>query len=101
MRIADDLPAAEPPARQQARLASPAPVPPASAPAAGVGGPDFTRVAAQAVLGVANISSLQVVRRQASPLDDPFFRYFFGDQDIFGPRDRRSLSLGSGVIVST
>jgi serine protease Do len=49
---------------------------------------------------VANISSLQVVRRQASPLDDPFFRYFFGDQDIFGPRDRRSMSLGSGVIVS-
>ena len=25
---------------------------------------------------------------------------FFGDQDMFGSRDRRSLSLGSGVIVS-
>src|SRR5262249_32128576 len=66
-----------------------------------VGGPDFTRVATQAIKGVANISSLQVVRRPATPLDDPFFRYFFGDQDLLGPRDRRSLSLGSGVIVSS
>ena len=33
----------------------------------------------QAVKGVANISSLQVVRRQNSPFgDDPFFQYFFG-----------------------
>jgi serine protease Do len=29
------------------------------------------------------------------------FRYFFGDGDeIFGSRDRRSLSLGSGVVIS-
>ena len=62
-------------------------------------GPDFTRIAGQAVKGVANISSLQVVRRPNSPFaNDPFFRYFFGDQDdMFGSRDRRSLSLGSGV----
>ena len=33
---------------------------------------------------------------------DPFFRYFFGDgDDAFGSRDRRSLSLGSGVIISS
>jgi len=64
-------------------------------------GPDFTRIAGQAVKGVANISSLQVVRTPSSPFpNDPFFRYFFGDQDLFGPRDRRSLSLGSGVIIS-
>ena len=64
-----------------------------------VSGPDFTRVAGQAVKGVANISSVQVQRRQNSPFDnDPFFRYFFGDQDM--SRDRRSLSLGSGVVVS-
>jgi serine protease Do len=64
-------------------------------------GPDFTHIAAQAVKGVANISSLQVVRAPSSPFaNDPFFRYFFGDQDLFGPRDRRSLSLGSGVIIS-
>jgi Do/DeqQ family serine protease len=67
-----------------------------------VGSPDFTRVAAQAVKGVANISSLQVVRTQNSPFSsDPFFRYFFGDEDMFGPRDRRSMSLGSGVIISS
>jgi serine protease Do len=69
---------------------------------AAAGGPDFTRVAAQAVKGVANISSVTVVRsRQTSPFpDDEFFRYFFGDSDLFAPRDRRSLSLGSGVIIS-
>src|SRR6185436_9600684 len=62
-------------------------------------GPDFTRIAGQAVKGVANISSLQVERRPNSPFtQDPFFRYFFGDGDLFG--DRRSLSLGSGVIIS-
>jgi serine protease Do len=72
-----------------------------SAPAIAAG-PDFTHVAGQAVKGVANISSLQVVQqRRAAPLDDPFFSYFFGNQDLFGPRTRQSLSLGSGVIVST
>jgi serine protease Do len=106
MHVADESRAAErqatEPPREPARRAA-APSASAQAPAPvpqGVGGPDFTRVAGTAVKGVANISSLQVVRRQASPLDDPFFRYFFGDQDIFGPRDRRSMSLGSGVIVS-
>ena len=74
-----------------------------SAPASGLtGGPDFTRIAGQAVRGVANISSLQVVRTANSPFaQDPFFRYFFGDQDVFGTRDRKSLSLGSGVIISS
>jgi Do/DeqQ family serine protease len=66
----------------------------------GVGVPDFTRIAASAVRGVANISSLQVVRAPNGS-SDPFFRYFFGDGDeIFGSRDRRSLSLGSGVVIS-
>ena len=66
------------------------------------GGPDFTRVAGAAVKAVANISSTQVVRTTNSPFaSDPFFRYFFGDQnDLFGSRSRRSFSLGSGVIVS-
>ena len=74
----------------------------AAAPQAGLpGAPDFTRIAGGAVKGVANISSLQVVRQDNSPFEnDPFFQYFFGDQDSFGSRDRRSLSLGSGVIVS-
>jgi serine protease Do len=39
------------------------------------------------------------VRTRRSPLsDDPFFRYFFGDE--VGDQDQRSLSLGSGVIIS-
>jgi serine protease Do len=76
--------------------------PDTAAPAVAAPGPDFTRIAGQAVKGVANISSQQVVRTRNSPFQsDPFFRYFFGDDDVFGqPRDRRSLSLGSGVIIS-
>jgi serine protease Do len=71
-----------------------------AAPVLTASGPDFTRIAGLAVKGVANISSEQVVRGRA-PQVDPFFRYFFGDDDIFGqPRDRRSRSLGSGVIIS-
>ena len=64
-------------------------------------GPDFTRVAAQTVRAVTNISSVQVVRRSASPFaNDPFFQYFFGDQgDVFG-RSRAEQSLGSGVVIS-
>jgi serine protease Do len=87
------------------------PLTPASAPAAQpapagaamtAGGPDFTRVAAQTVKAVANISAVQVTRRTSSPFDnDPFFRYFFGDNpgDILG-RERYQSSLGSGVIIS-
>ncbi len=70
-------------------------------PAAG-GLPDFSDVATRAVGGVVNISSLQEVRMPNSPFaSDPFFRYFFGDDDqLFGSRSRRSLSLGSGVVIS-
>ena len=99
MRTAADSRAEAPAAVSQpvalTRAAAPGPVP------APVAGPDFTRVAAQAVKGVANISSLQVTRGANSPFAaDPFFRYFFGDDDVFGSRDRRSMSLGSGVIIS-
>jgi len=92
------------------RQAAPRPAPrPAAAPAAaapvvaGAGAvmPDFSRIAGEAVKGVANISSLQVVRTSNSPYgSDPFFRYFFDDDRAFGSRDRRSLSLGSGVMIS-
>ena len=101
MRTASDS-RAEPIPAPEAQAPAPRPSPTASAPLAAAGaGPDFTRIAGQAIKGVANISSLQVVRRQNSPFgDDPFFQYFFGGQDLFGSRDRRSLSLGSGVIVS-
>jgi len=76
-------------------------VAPAGAPEAAqsrmTGGLDFSQVAERTIHGVTNISSLQP--RQRAPIDDPIFRYFFGDDDIFG-RQRRSQSLGSGVIVS-
>jgi Do/DeqQ family serine protease len=63
------------------------------------GMPDLSGVAGRSINSVMNISSLQVVR-QASPFtSDPLFRYFFGD-DMSGPRNRVSQSLGSGVVVS-
>ena len=73
---------------------------------AGLGGstlPDLTTIAAQAVEGVVNISSVQVIRRPNSPfINDPFFQYFFGGRDdVFGYRDRLARSLGSGVLISS
>ena len=88
-----------------ARTPSPASAPAAAAEQAAAPavapGPDFTRVAAQTVKAVTNISSVQVVRRSASPFaNDPFFQYFFGDQgEVFG-RSRAEQSLGSGVVIS-
>ena len=82
-------------ARQTRQAAAPAPVVVSS------GMADFSKIAGQAVKGVANISSLQVVRTSNSPFgSDPFFRYFYDDERAFGSRDRRSLSLGSGVMIS-
>ena len=73
----------------------------AAAPQAPAAGPDFTRIAAQSVRAVTNISSVQVVRRSASPFaNDPFFQYFFGDADEFYGRNRAQQSLGSGVVIS-
>jgi Do/DeqQ family serine protease len=65
--------------------------------------PDLSGIAAQAVKGVVNISSVQVIqRRMPNPFEsDPIFGPFFGDPDVFGRRGRRELSLGSGVIVSS
>ena len=78
------------------RAARPDPAPVASA------GPDFTRIAELTTGAVTNIASLQVVRRSASPVaNDPFFQYFFGDNDqMFGSRNRYESSLGSGVVIS-
>ena len=77
---------------------------PVSSPVPGVAValPDFSRVAEGTVPAVANISSLQVVRRPNSPFaNDPFFQFFFDNQDdVFGPRRGVERSLGSGVIVS-
>jgi serine protease Do len=85
----------------EVRAQAPAPAP-AVRSSAGGALPDFTGVAERAVPAVANISSTQVVRRPNSPFaNDPFFRYFFGDQDdAFGGRRGVESSLGSGVIIS-
>jgi serine protease Do len=97
MRIASEL-VAEPVEQAPATPARPSP----ATPAVVAPGPDFTRVAGQAVKAVANISSVQEVMRPRSPFaDDPFFEYFFGNQDAFGPRTRRAQSLGSGVVISS
>jgi Do/DeqQ family serine protease len=79
------------------------PPPPATAPRAPLGLPDFTGVAAQAVGAVTNISSQQVSRAPNTPFgNDPFYRYFFGDDsEMFGWREQRGMSLGSGVVVSS
>jgi serine protease Do len=67
-----------------------------AAPAVPAGLPDLTDIAQRAISSVTNISSTQVVR---TPLaNDPFFRFFFGDDDMY--RERRQQSLGSGVVVS-
>src|SRR4051794_22202675 len=96
--VAEQQPQPQPP---RAPAAAPVAPPVQTAASFSGGGPDFTRVAGAAVKGVANISSLQVVRTRNSPFpNDPFFRYFFGDDEQFGSRDRRSMSLGSGVIIS-
>jgi Do/DeqQ family serine protease len=66
------------------------------------GMPDLTAVAQRAIGSVTNISSTQVVRTPNSPFaNDPFFRFFFNEQEErFGYSERRAQSLGSGVIVS-
>jgi len=91
MRTAEEAHAAEPPAPRVVQPAAPG----------GIGTmPDLSAVASRAIPSVMNISSLQVVRQQVSPFtSDPLFRYFFGD-DMTGPRNRISQSLGSGVMVS-
>jgi Do/DeqQ family serine protease len=85
-----------------AQAAAPRPAPVQGLLPAAQGLPDFSSVAARTVPAVANISSTQVVARQNSPLsNDPFFRYFFGDDsDLYGPQRDVERSLGSGVIVS-
>ena len=76
-------------------LATQAPAPP---PTALVGGPDFTNIAEATVPAVTNISSRQVVQQRTAFGNDPFFRYFFGDNPGLSGYSERP-SLGSGVIV--
>jgi len=58
---------------------------------------DAIEPAAKAVVNV--YTAKVIVKKQHPLLDDPLFKYFFGDQ-LSVPRKRLQTSLGSGVIVS-
>jgi len=59
----------------------------------------FSDAARKAMPAVVNVYTSQQVKRPRHPLmDDPVFRYFFGDQP--DPGLQRREGLGSGVIVS-
>jgi len=59
----------------------------------------FNDAARKAMPAVVNIFTSQDIKRPRHPImDDPLFRYFFGDQADPGPQRREGL--GSGVIVS-
>jgi len=68
----------------------------------------FAPLVKRVLPAVVNISSSKMVKTQGmnSPMMDPFFRQFFGDEDDNGslgrqrPSRQREQSLGSGVIVS-
>ncbi len=60
----------------------------------------YADAVARAAPAVVNIYTTKVITRDRHPLlDDPLFRYFFGDQ-AQAPRRQTQTSLGSGVIVS-
>lgn len=59
----------------------------------------FSDAAQKAMPAVVNISTTKEVKLPRPPLmEDPVFRYFFGDQ--LGMQTQKSTNLGSGVIVS-
>jgi len=96
MRQGDEARAQSAQAARPTQISTPAPGIAANA------APDFTVIAERTVPAVVNISSQQVVRRPNAPYyNDPFYRYFFGDDaDFFGSRRSVESSLGSGVVVS-
>jgi serine protease Do len=64
---------------------------------------EIAKVAMPAVVNIATVKTEKVADGPRNPLlDDPFFRRFFGDRFKHPdtPRERKSSSLGSGVIVS-
>jgi len=59
----------------------------------------FSEAAKKAMPAVVNIYTTKEVKAQRQPfMDDPVFRYFFGEQPE--SQAQRSTNLGSGVIVS-
>ncbi len=60
----------------------------------------YADAVAKAAPAVVNIYTSKTITRRRHPLlDDPLFRYFFGDQ-LDTPSRQTQTSLGSGVIVS-
>lgn len=60
----------------------------------------FAPSAKKVIPTVVNIFTQQKIRDPAHPaLEDPVFRYFFGDR--LDPKPRQASNLGSGVIVSS
>ena len=60
---------------------------------------DAVAIAAPAVV---NIYTRKTIAEQGHPfMNDPIFRYFFGDQLSGRPRKREETSLGSGVIINS
>jgi len=61
--------------------------------------PSYRGAARKAMPAVVNIFTAKDVKVPRHPfMDDPVFRYFFGDQ--FDAQTQKSTNLGSGVIVS-
>ena len=74
-------------------------VAPAATPAVAGTGESFAPAAQKVIPSVVNVFTQQKVRRAPHPaLDDPIFRYFFGDRLDAPPRE--VSNLGSGVIVT-
>jgi serine protease Do len=63
-------------------------------------GQSFRTIARQVTPAVVNINTTQIIPGRSPFGNDPFFRYFFGDDwnDMFP--DQKVQNLGSGVIVS-
>jgi serine protease DegS len=65
----------------------------------GSGPVSYAQAVEAAAPAVVNVYTTKIITERANPLlQDPLFRYFFGDQ--LAPRQRLESSLGSGVIVS-
>lgn len=60
--------------------------------------PDFTYAAENAVQAVVYVEVTLTQTYQTPQIDDPFFRFFFGDE-YNTPRSRERKASGSGVII--
>lgn len=60
--------------------------------------PDFTYAAENAVEAVVYVEVTVTQTYKAPQIDDPFFRFFFGD-DFAQPQSRERKGSGSGVII--